>query len=77
MLSLRERATMVDGAGSTETGWRRERGEASLSDVHRTIPVKNAWPAWRRAVAFIGPGSLVAVGYMDPGNWATPHAGGS
>ncbi len=68
---------MVDGAGSTETGWRRERGEASLSDVHRTIPVKNAWPAWRRAVAFIGPGYLVAVGYMDPGNWATALAGGS
>ncbi len=68
---------MLERSGSTEAGWRRERGEASLSDVHASIPVRNAWPAWRRAVAFIGPGYLVAVGYMDPGNWATSLAGGS
>jgi manganese transport protein len=58
-------------------GWRRERGEASLSDVHRTIAVRNSGPTWRRAAAFVGPGYLVAVGYMDPGNWATSLAGGS
>jgi manganese transport protein len=63
--------------GSEETGWRRTRGEASLSDVHASIEVRNSWPAWRRAAAFIGPGYLVAVGYMDPGNWATSLAGGS
>ncbi len=68
---------MLYGTGSSDAGWRRERGEASLSDVHGTIVVKNAWPAWRRAAAFIGPGYLVAVGYMDPGNWATSLAGGS
>ena len=57
-------------------GWRRDRGEASLSDVHRTIPVNNA-SMWRRAMAFVGPGYLVSVGYMDPGNWATSIAGGA
>lgn len=58
-------------------GWRRERGEASLSDVHRSIPVRADASMWRRAMAFIGPGYLVSVGYMDPGNWATSIAGGA
>ena len=55
--------------------WRTERGEAALSEVHRSV----ALPAgtWRRAFAFFGPGYMVAVGYMDPGNWATSLAGGS
>src|ERR1700748_3276090 len=57
-------------------GWTTARGEASLSDVHRTVKLKSG-PAWRRAIAFLGPGYLVAVGYMDPGNWATSLAGGS
>ena len=55
--------------------WQAERGEAALSDVHRSIPVPPG--LWRRFVAFLGPGYLVAVGYMDPGNWATSVAGGS
>ncbi len=59
------------------TGWRKTRGEASLSDVHRTVAVSPSGPGWRKAAAFIGPGYLVAVGYMDPGNWATSLAGGS
>ena len=58
-------------------GWRRERGEASLSDVHRSIRVEKHGSFFRRAVAFVGPGYLVAVGYMDPGNWATSLAGGA
>jgi len=56
-------------------GWRRQRGEAALSDVHRSIAV--AGTSARRLAAFLGPGYLVAVGYMDPGNWATSLAGGS
>src|SRR5262245_26590118 len=56
-------------------GWRRQRGEAALSDVHRSIAVAGA--SARRLAAFLGPGYLVAVGYMDPGNWATSLAGGS
>ncbi|MGN6488435.1 MAG: Nramp family divalent metal transporter [Devosia sp.] len=58
-------------------GWRQDRGDASLSDVHRSIKVgKGGTSTLRRALAFFGPGYLVAVGYMDPGNWATSLAGG-
>src|SRR5215470_12942751 len=56
-------------------GWRRQRGEAALSDVHRSVAVGGS--SARRLAAFLGPGYLVAVGYMDPGNWATSLAGGS
>ncbi len=55
--------------------WRRERGDPALSDVHGTVRVPSG--TWRRAAAFFGPGYMVAVGYMDPGNWATSIAGGS
>ncbi len=48
----------------------------SLSESHRSIPVP-VRGLWRRFFAFVGPGYLVAVGYMDPGNWATDLAGGS
>ncbi|MFC5759526.1 MULTISPECIES: Nramp family divalent metal transporter [unclassified Rhizobium] len=58
-------------------GWRTEREEASLSDVYRTIGLGRHSSPWRRAAAFLGPGYMVAVGYMDPGNWATSLAGGS
>lgn len=58
-------------------GWRTERGEASLSDVYRTVGTGRHSSTWRRAAAFFGPGYMVAVGYMDPGNWATSLAGGS
>ena len=56
-------------------GWRRQRGEAALSDVHRSIAVGGS--SARRLAAFLGPGYLVAVGYMDPGSWATSLASGS
>ncbi len=49
----------------------------SLPESFRTIPVPTGGPFWRRFGAFAGPGYLVAVGYMDPGNWATDLAGGS
>jgi manganese transport protein len=59
-----------------ERGWRRPRLAPSLAEVYRSIPVtEGAW--WKKALAFAGPGYLVAVGYMDPGNWATDLAGGS
>src|SRR5437773_1838165 len=59
-----------------EPGWRRPRLTPSLAEVYRTVPVgQPVW--WRKALAFAGPGYLVAVGYMDPGNWATDLAGGS
>src|SRR5829696_7340659 len=64
-------------SGSTLTNWRRDRGDPSLSEVHRSIAVAAHGSVWRKLAAFLGPGYLVAVGYMDPGNWATSLAGGS
>src|SRR3954451_12286325 len=64
-------------ASATLNSWRRERGDPSLSDVHRSIAVAAQGTPWRKFSAFLGPGYLVAVGYMDPGNWATALAGGS
>ena len=58
-------------------GWRRPRGEVSLREVHGSITVPQSAGFWRKLFAFAGPGYLVAVGYMDPGNWATDLAGGA
>ena len=58
-------------------GWRRERVGASLSEVYGSVTVRSTGPVWKRLLAFLGPGYLVAVGYMDPGNWATSLAAGS
>ncbi len=69
--------TMDFATGSTLTNWRRGRGDPSLSEVHRTIAVASHGSMWRKLVSFLGPGYLVAVGYMDPGNWATSLAGGA
>ena len=49
----------------------------SLPEVHRSLDVPSRKGFWRKLLAFAGPGYLVAVGYMDPGNWATDLAGGS
>src|SRR5437667_10189175 len=49
----------------------------SLPEVHGSIPILRGASWWRKMLAFAGPGLLVAVGYMDPGNWATDIAGGS
>ena len=59
-----------------EPGWRRARLAPSLAEAYRTVPVSGVG-TWRKLLAFAGPGYLVAVGYMDPGNWATDLAGGS
>ena len=59
----------------TTNAWRQESETPSLSEVFRTIAVGNGGTSrFRRFLAFIGPGYLVAVGYMDPGNWATSLA---
>jgi manganese transport protein len=61
---------------TTDRGWRRARVTPSLAEVYRSVPITGrTW--WRKLLAFAGPGYLVAVGYMDPGNWATDLAGGS
>jgi manganese transport protein len=69
--------TDTTSAPSVPGPWRRLQGEAPLIDVFRTIAVPANAPNWRKFLAFLGPGYLVAVGYMDPGNWATSLAGGS
>lgn len=61
----------------TQEGWRHPRKTPSLRESFETIPVPHHWSWWRKLWAFAGPGYLVAVGYMDPGNWATDLAGGS
>lgn len=67
----------MDPHSSREPGWRLRNDSPSLREVHRSIPVPKTLSFWRKALAFSGPGYLVAVGYMDPGNWATDLAGGS
>jgi manganese transport protein len=60
-----------------ENGWRKPTGQASLNEVHRSIIVPVTASFWRKLFAFSGPGFLIAVGYMDPGNWATDLQGGA
>jgi manganese transport protein len=69
--------TAIVPSGSLETGWRAPATQPSLAEVHRTVPIKAGARFWRKLLAFSGPGYLIAVGYMDPGNWATDIAGGS
>jgi manganese transport protein len=68
-----ESAAMSD----EDAGWRRERTRPPLAEVFGSIRTRPTGPFWRKLVAFLGPGYLIAVGYMDPGNWATSLAGGS
>src|SRR5213595_2453304 len=60
-----------------DAAWRRSAVQVSLPEVHRSIVVPGTPSFWRKLAAFTGPGFLVAVGYMDPGNWATDLAGGA
>jgi len=60
-----------------ERVWRKGVGNVSLPEVHRSVVVPVTASFWRKLFAFSGPGFLVAVGYMDPGNWATDLAGGA
>jgi manganese transport protein len=53
------------------------RSAASLPEVYKSIPIPAGAGFWRKLLAFAGPGYLVAVGYMDPGNWATDLEGGA
>ena len=60
-------------------GWRTavDPGDVSLSEVHASLPVPSVGRWLKRLIAFSGPGYMISVGYMDPGNWATDIAGGS
>ena len=60
-----------------EPGWRNQRPQPTLPKVYRSMKIPKTGSWIRKFIAFAGPGYLVAVGYMDPGNWATDLAGGS
>ena len=63
-----------------DQGFLRQHGDRSMPEVFGSIPThhgNNDIPTWRKCLAFVGPGVMVSVGYMDPGNWSTDIAGGS
>src|SRR5664279_4934071 len=62
---------------AAQNGWRQSRGRPALAEVFGTIATAPTGSFFRKLLTFLGPGYLVAVGYMDPGNWATSLAGGS
>jgi len=59
------------------TGWHSENVTPSMPEVHASVPVPLTAGFWRKLLAFSGPGLMISVGYMDPGNWATDLAGGA
>jgi manganese transport protein len=67
----------TDASLNRRGGWRNARSAPSLREVHGSVLVPFDAGFWRKLMAFAGPGYLVAVGYMDPGNWATDLAGGA
>jgi manganese transport protein len=70
-------ASVSQRTNSKASGWRRKRGRPPLAEVFGSVATRPTGSLGRKLVAFLGPGYLVAVGYMDPGNWATSLAGGS
>jgi manganese transport protein len=68
---------LVHRSAEGGSGWRLPASEVSLPEVHGSIEVPHGAGFWKKMLAFAGPGYLVAVGYMDPGNWATDLAGGA
>jgi manganese transport protein len=69
--------TKAGSSAVSGMGWRSDRGPPSLAELFASVQTAPRGPFWRKLLAFLGPGYLVAVGYMDPGNWATSLAGGS
>ncbi len=60
-----------------KNAWRKDKTSHSLPEVFSSISIPKKSGFWRKYLAFAGPGLMVAVGYMDPGNWATDIAGGA
>jgi len=67
----------TNAINSRDAAWRSNVAQPSLPEVHSSLPVPKTSAVLRKLLAFAGPGFLIAVGYMDPGNWATDLAGGS
>ena len=70
-------STSPTQSNASEPGWRQKRSMPSLPEVFSSVHVPAGGTFWRKLLAFVGPGLMVSVGYMDPGNWATDLAGGS
>ena len=77
MLSPPELPVISSPRTSRDQGWRHAVARPSLPEIYRSLPIPESAGFLRKLLAFAGPGYLVAVGYMDPGNWATDLAGGS
>ncbi len=67
----------TDFPNPEQQGWRLPVTRPSLPEIHSSLPIPIGASFLRKLFLFAGPGFLVAVGYMDPGNWATDLAGGS
>ena len=76
-LSLEPHQDAAPGVSLGSAPWRAARGEPSLAELFGSVRTARGGSFFRKLLAFLGPGYLVAVGYMDPGNWATSLAGGS
>jgi len=70
-------SVLADKPAPACSGWRRERDMPSLPEAYATVRMPHTRSFWRKLFAFAGPGLMVAVGYMDPGNWATDLAAGA
>src|SRR6266496_1415178 len=70
-------SSSASNQNTAEPGWRLARSIPSLPEVFASVHVPNTPSFWRKLLAFAGPGLMVSVGYMDPGNWATDLAGGA
>lgn len=67
----------MEATNTSMKGWRQENTSNSLADVHSSVHVPIGAGFFKTLRAYAGPGLMVAVGYMDPGNWATDIAGGA
>ncbi len=72
-----DEVTYYNNPASGEDGWHSKATSLSMPEVNASVAVDTSANFWRKLLAFSGPGFLVAVGYMDPGNWATDLAGGA
>ena len=77
MVSSPELPVIPSAQTSPGQGWRHAVARPSLPEIYRSLPIPASAGFLRKLLAFAGPGYLVAVGYMDPGNWATDLAGGA
>ncbi len=73
----RNGASLPAPVTTADAGWRIARASPSLPEVHSSVRIPHNARPWRKMLAFLGPGLLVSVGYMDPGNWATDLTGGA